>query len=342
MNPSPTTPEEKRQRLRVIAALTSLLVGALLLVAKFYAWRLTGSASILSDALESIINVVASGFAIYSVLMAGKPPDEDHPYGHGKIEFFSAGFEGSLIMVAALGIVWAALPKILAPTEIPALDAGLALMAGTSAVNLGLGLFLIRLGKTTKSLTLIADGKHVLTDVYTSLGVILGLLVVRLTGLLWLDGLTALLVAANILFTGWRLIRHAFAGLMDESDKALLDEICELLEKNRSPLWIDVHHLRAWRSGARVHTDFHLILPHDITLVEAHDQVKRIESLLEERFDNMVEVLIHVDPCREDECSGCEMDPCQTRNAAPSVRYAWDRETIVPNKRLAYKQMKQA
>jgi cation diffusion facilitator family transporter len=337
MNDTPTSAETRLQRLRVGAALASLLVGALLLATKFYAWRLTGSASILSDALESIINVVASGFAIYSVIMAGKPPDEDHPYGHGKIEFFSAGFEGSLIMVAALGIVWAALPKILSPTEIPALDLGLALMAGTSAVNLGLGLFLIRLGKKTKSLTLVADGKHVLTDVYTSLGVILGLLVVRMTGQLWLDGLTALLVAANILFTGWRLMRHAFAGLMDESDPELLDEICELLEKNRPPQWIDVHRLRAWRSGAYVHTDFHLILPHDITLVEAHDQVKHIEALLEERFDNLIDVLIHVDPCREDECCGCEKDPCQNRGAAPSVKYAWDRETIVPNKRLAHK-----
>lgn len=340
MDDSFSRAEAQRQRTRIFAALASLCIGSLLMAAKFFAWHLTGSASILSDALESIINVVASCFAIWSVLLAGRPPDADHPYGHGKIEFFSAGFEGSLIMVAAGGIFWAALPKLLHPTEIPALDTGLLVILGTSAVNLGLGLALIFYGKKTNSLTLAADGKHVLTDVYTSVGVLIGLLLVRFTGLLWLDGLTAMLVAANILVTGWKLVAHAFAGLMDASDPALLDAISILLEKNRSPLWIDVHYLRAWRSGARIHTDFHLILPHDIALVEAHAQVNNIDALLQERFDNMVDVFIHIDPCLDDECHACAREACSSRTKDTTLMHLWDRNTIVPNKRLALKSLK--
>jgi len=340
MNASDATLEQQRQRIRLVAALTSLLVGAALMAAKFYAWRLTGSAAILSDALESIINVVASGFAICSVVMAGLPPDDNHPYGHGKIEFFSAGFEGSLIIVAAAGIVWTALPKLLVPEAIPKLDLGLLVIFGAAAVNLALGLTLIRTGKKTGSLTLVADGHHVMTDVYTSFGVVLGLILVRLTGLYWLDGLTALLMAANILVTGGKLVRQAFAGLMDASDPSLLDAICDLLEKHRSPCWIDIHHLRAWRSGTRVHTDFHLILPHDINLTQAHDEVKRIEALLNANFNGLADVFIHLDPCQDNECFACAKERCASRSKDTEIMHLWDRNSVVPNKRLALKPLR--
>ena len=179
-DPSSAAPCEKNQvRTRITAVSLSLVVGALLMAAKFYIYRITLSTAILSDALESIINVVASAFALGSILLAAIPPDKNHPYGHGKIEYFSAGFEGALIMLAAAGIFKTGWPRIFEPAPLPNLQEGLWLLLGASLVNLLLGLGLIRTGRKTRSLTLEADGKHVLTDVYTSVGVILGLFLVN-------------------------------------------------------------------------------------------------------------------------------------------------------------------
>ncbi len=159
---------------RLVAISLSLLLGTALMLLKFYVYWLTQSSAILSDALESIINVVASAFALGSVVLSAKPPDSTHPYGHEKIEYFSAGFEGALIVFAAFGIFWTAWPQILQPHELPNLGSGLLILLGTSAVNLALGLGLIRVGSRTSSLVLVADGKHILTDVFTSAGVLAG------------------------------------------------------------------------------------------------------------------------------------------------------------------------
>src|SRR5262245_36976375 len=169
------TPEFRLLRQAILA---SVVVGVLLLIVKFVAAALTGSAAILSDALESIINVVASGFALYSIVLSAQPPDRSHPYGHGKVESFSAGFEGALIILAALAILWEAVPGFFTPRPLAALDLGIFLVLGAAAVNAALGLFLIRVGNRTRSFALIADGKHILTDVYTSVGVVGGLVLV--------------------------------------------------------------------------------------------------------------------------------------------------------------------
>ncbi len=242
------------------------MVGAALMLLKFYVYWLTESSAILSDALESIINVVASSFALGSVIFSAKPPDSTHPYGHEKIEYFSAGFEGALIIFAALGIGWTAWPQILRPHELPNLGSGLLILLGASSVNLALGLGLVRVGRRTTSLVLVADGKHVMTDVYTSAGVLLGLVLVRQTGWYWLDGAIACLVAVNILVIGTKLVLQSFAGLMHASDPALLEEISALIAKHRRPTWIEIHRLRAWRAGNRIHVDLHLILPRDLAL----------------------------------------------------------------------------
>jgi len=308
--------EKGRVRLSIIAAGTSLAVGFTLMAIKFWAYFATGSAAILSDALESIINVAAGAFALISVVYAAAPPDRNHPYGHGKIEYYAAGFEGSLIVLAALGIIYESWDKLLHPQPLPNLGFGIILLAVAGAVNLLLGVGLLRAGRMADSITLVADGKHVLTDVYTSAGVLVGLLLVSFTGWLWLDAGVACLVALNIIWTGYKLLRESFAGLMHETEPGLIEDICLAIENKRSKNWLDVHNLRAWRSGRQAHIDFHLILPREMSLVDAHDEVRALEDVLRERFGQDADVLIHADPCRSSECPVCPESSCDSREAA--------------------------
>jgi cation diffusion facilitator family transporter len=314
------------QRLAVIGA--ALLVSIGLLGVKFYAYVLTQSSAILSDALESIINVVASGFALWSIYLAAKPPDPNHPYGHGKIEYFSAGFEGALIILAAVSIFYEAAPRVGHPRELLRLGEGLGVLAAAAAVNLIMGLVLLRTGKRTQSLTLTADGKHILTDVVTTGGVLIGLGLAWFTGWYWLDGLIACGVALNILVTGWKLVRTAFAGLMNETDPVLLEQISAILSKYRKDHWIDIHKLRAWRAGDRVHVDFHLIMPRDLTLDQGHHEVKELENIFRENLQCPADILIHVDPCTNGECPICGHHPCILRDEPTDHQRLWHRDQV--------------
>lgn len=319
----------RERRIMIGAAASSLAVGALIMSIKFLAYSLTGSSAILSDALESIINVLAGGFALLSVIYASMPPDKAHPYGHGVIEYFSAGFEGALILLAAVGIVWESYGRILNPVPLSRLDAGLWLLLGSSAANMALGLILTRVGRRTGSLTLVADGRHVMTDVITSAGVLAGLFLVKLTGWLWLDGAVACAVAASIALTGVDLLRQAAAGIMRRSDPDLLGAICEEIEARRAPEWIGVHRLRAWRSGRMLHADLHLILPRDMPLHAAHDHVQALEDALMARFGPEADILIHADPCDNGKCPACDADPCDLRDAPHVTRPVFSVETVV-------------
>ena len=320
--------EKNRHKQRILVISMSVAVSAVLMAVKFYAYWITESSAILSDALESIINVVASGFALGSVIVAAKPPDRSHPYGHGKIEYFSAGFEGALIIFASVGIIHAALPQMLHPSSLPNLGSGSVLLLATTLVNLVLGTTLVKVGKRTGSLVLVADGRHIMTDVYTTGGVLLGLLLVGWTGWYWLDGGIACLVAINILFTGGKLVHQAFSGLMDASDAKLLEEISRLVTQNRRDTWIDVHRLRAWRSGNRVYVDFHLILPRHLSLEEAHKEVTDLERILRARLPGAADAMIHAEPCIDPQCPACVCDPCELRRETPQVQSIWHSEVI--------------
>ncbi|MDI6854110.1 MAG: cation diffusion facilitator family transporter [Deltaproteobacteria bacterium] len=318
----------EQQRTRLIAILVSLLAGTALMAGKFFAYWLTGSAAIFSDALESIINVVASAFALMSISLAAKSPDPSHPYGHGKIEYFSAGFEGALIVLAALGIFYQAWSRLFAPQELPNLNVGLLLLLGISLVNLALGAGLVRVGRRTRSLALVADGKHILTDVYTSVGVLAGLTVALFTGWYWLDGVVALLVGLNILHIGARLMHESSAGLMDASDPDLLEEIADILRAHRKELWIDVHRLRARRAGSGVFIDFHLILPRDLPLEAAHREVKELERIFNAHYQGSADILIHLDPCERPVCPICGFSPCMHREEETKEQKLWRPETV--------------
>jgi cation diffusion facilitator family transporter len=302
---------ENKRRLAMMGL--SVGVSLFLMALKFLAFLLTGSSAILSDALESIINVVAGGFGLWSVFLASKPPDAGHPYGHGEVEFFSAGFEGALIVLAAGVIVWESVPKIIYPHGLSRLDSGLLILLGTSIVNLWLGLSLVRTGRRTNSMAILADGKHILTDVYTTLGVIAGLSLVRLTGWYFLDGAVACAVAVNIVYVGVKLIFLSLSRLMRAYDPELLDRITAIIAQESKPEWIDIHRLRAWSSGSKIHMDFHLILPRDLSLEEAHCHIVEVQKLLKSRLPGAEDVMIHVEPCVDPECRVCSRQSCRSR-----------------------------
>ncbi len=325
-------PQQRHQRRRLIAIGWSLAIAVLLLGVKFYAYWLTDSAAILSDALESIINVVAGAFALVSVIMAHKPPDENHPYGHGKIEFFSAGFEGAMIIGAAVAIFYTGVSHLIEPRPLPNLGMGLVLLVATALVNLVLGIGLLRVGRSTDSLTLVADGKHVLTDVYTSAGVLIGLVFLRFTNWHWLDGAIACLVGINILVTGWSLVRQSFHGLMDAANPNILQQLSGLLIGNRGQYWVDIHQLRAWKSGNHIHVDLHLVLPRELSLEEAHREAKVMETLIENHFRGRASALIHTDPCIDADCPICSRYECDFRQKPAGDLTPWTLETLTAYK----------
>jgi cation diffusion facilitator family transporter len=317
-----------RQKQRMRAIILSFVISASLMSLKFLTYRLTHSSAVLSDALESIINVVAGGFAIVSVWLAAKPPDPEHPYGHGKIEYFSAGFEGALIIFAAAGIFWTGIKHLIKPHALPHIEQGLAILCIASVANLLLGLYLLRVGKRTESVTLVADGKHIITDVYTSAGVLIGLALVYITGWLWIDGLVACLVGINILATGSQLVRQSFSRLMDASDVPLLDQIARTLEKHRKPEWIDIHKLRAWRAGNLIHVDLHLVLPKDLPMEAAHHEARAIEKYLAGEFGGNASALVHMDPCNPRHCPICKQETCQWRSRNIDRTEHWNSEHL--------------
>ncbi len=301
----PIAKEDTQLRIRLRASALALAAGLGILGVKFLTYEITGSSAVLSDALESIINVVAGGFVMLSIWMSAKPPDSTHPYGHGKIEYFSAGFEGALIILAAAGVFRTGLAHLFKPRPLPHLDTGMLLLLTATVANLALGLMLLRVGRKTNSLALEADGRHILTDVYTSGGVILSLAIVNSTNWLWVDGAVACLLGGHILVTGSRLVFKAYCGLMDASDPELLSRISDLLSKNRRRSWVDIHQLRAWQAGNNVNIDLHLVLPMDLTLSQAHAEARQIEEILKKKFGPSTSVLIHMDPCLDPSCTLC-------------------------------------
>jgi cation diffusion facilitator family transporter len=304
---------EAAARARLRAVVISLAVSVVLLAAKYQAYRLTGSTAILSDALESIVNVVAAVFGLGGIVFAGRPADRNHPYGHGKIEFFSAAFEGGLIAFAAVLIVYEVILSLLRGPDVHALDVGVAIVLGAGLVNLLLGWYLIRAGRKYESLTLVADGRHVLADFYTSAGIVVGLLLVRFTGIAWLDPVVAAVVALNLLWTGFRLVRQAAGGLLDEEDTALLDRLLEVLQPHLSQGVIRVHHLRAIRAGRFHHVDAHLVVPEFWSVERSHETAEDLAERLIKEVGVEGEMTLHTDPCHRVYCRMCDLDDCPVR-----------------------------
>jgi cation diffusion facilitator family transporter len=306
-------PTDGAERARLRAMAISLAVSVGLLAAKYQAYHLTGSTAILSDALESIVNVVAAVFALGGIIFAGRPADRNHPYGHGKIEFFSAAFEGGLIAFAAVLIVYEVILSLLRGPDVRALDVGVPIVLGAGLVNLLLGWYLVRTGRRYDSLTLVADGRHVLADFYTSAGIVIGLLLVRFTGIAWLDPVVAAVVALNLMWTGFRLVRQAAGGLLDEEDTALLDRLLEVLQPHIGRGVIRVHHLRAIRAGRFHHVDAHLVVPEFWSVERSHELAEDLAERLIKEVGVEGEMTLHTDPCHRVYCRMCDLDDCPVR-----------------------------
>ncbi len=288
-----------QHRDRTRAAWLSLTIGFGMLGLKMGAYLVTGSATILSDALESVVHVAATGFMFVFFQWSNQPPDEDHPYGHGRASTLAVGFEGGMVFVAALAIAWAAIQGLVQNRPPEELGWGLAMIGAAAVINLGLGLHLIATGKRTRSPVLIADGQHVLSDVWTSAGVLVGVgtmyVVPDPRWKVLIDAGVAFALALFVAWTAWTLIREAIAALMDQTDLPLLTRIVEAIAEVRDPEWIDVHLLRARVSGDHLYVDFHLTVPAHWTILHAHDSIDRLEKHILARLDRPGAVLIHLD-----------------------------------------------
>jgi len=279
-------------------AFLSIGAAILTIALKLGAYFLTNSVGFLSDALESGVNLVAAIFAVWALTYAAKPPDEEHAFGHSKAEYFSSGFEGALILVAAISIAIAAIPRLLDPQPLEQVGLGLVLSLIASAINGGLAMVLLKVGKRLRSITLRADAHHLITDVWTSVGVILGLLLVSATGWLILDPLIALLVAANIVWTGMKLIQESGSALLDASiplsDRQIINEILSAYDRHK----IQFHAVRTRNAGAKCFVSFHVLVPGQWTVQEGHDLCEEIELAICKAIPN-TNVFTHLEPLED-------------------------------------------
>ena len=309
------------------------LIGVLLFVVKFIAWYMTSSVAILTDALESIINVVSGFVGLYSLYLSALPKDQNHPYGHGKVEFISASIEGALISIAGVIIIFQAIHNLRSPQKITQIDYGIYLVAVTAVINYIVGYYAIRKGKKNHSLALIASGKHLQSDTYSTIGIIIGLMALYFTNLEWLDSAIALLFAGIILFTGYKILRSAISGIMDETDQPLLHEVVELLESKRKPNWIDLHNLRIIKYGSTLHFDCHMTVPWYFTIEEGHHEVEALEQVVREYFGDRVEFFVHLDACKEYSCVLCTKTDCAVRKFPFEEQVTWTTENVSKNQK---------
>jgi cation diffusion facilitator family transporter len=306
-------------------------IALLLFAIKLVAWYLTASVAVLTDALESTVNVVAGLIGWYSLYVSAKPRDADHPYGHGKAEFVSAAVEGSLITIAGLIIIYEAIDNLLHPHIIRSLDYGLILVMSTAVINYLAGAYCIRTGKRNNSLALVASGKHLQSDTWSTLGIVVGLVLILLTRLWWIDSVVAILLAFFIMYTGYRIVRSSLAGIMDEADKEILRQVVAMLNANRRVNWIDLHNLRIIKYGSVLHLDAHLTVPWYLNVHEAHREIDALAGLVKEEFGESVELFVHSDGCLDFSCRICTKTDCAVRQFPFEQSVEWTVENMVAN-----------
>ncbi|UTW65100.1 cation transporter [bacterium SCSIO 12643] len=301
----------------------ALILGVVLFGLKLTAYLITNSNAILTDALEGLVNILGAGLGLFSLYYATLPRDDNHPYGHGKIEFISSGFEGALIGIAGAGMIFKAIYAFFYPEEvhINTLSLGLIIFAGI--VNYAMGYSMVQQGKKVNSVQLEAGGKHLISDGYTTAGLIIGLGVVWMTGIDALDNVLAIILGVIISVTGYKIIRKSIAGVMDEADQEYLEKMAEVLESQRRDAWVDIHNVRMVRYGAKIHLDAHLTLPWYYLLKDSHDEVNHLDSVLEGVFDGSIETSVHMEPCRKDLCGRCALSNCTERKEDFRDREVW-------------------
>lgn len=293
-----------------------VFISGLILIGKFIAYFLTNSVGVLTDAMESIVNVVAGLISLYCLKWGAKPGDKEHPFGHGKIELISASVEGILISVAGGMIIYEAVKRLVVPAEVEKLDIGILIVAVSGVLNYLMGYYSIKTGKKYGSMALVAGGKHLQSDTYSTIGLVAGLLVLYFTGLAWIDSVLALVFGSIIIITGISILRNTIAGLLDTADVKLLEELAELLNANRQPEWVDIHNAKVIKSGNCIYIDCDLTVPWYYTVSEGHKAGEKLKSVLTDKYQEKVQLTLHLDPCdifEKDKCGTCIFKTCKYR-----------------------------
>ncbi len=306
----------------------------ILFLAKLGAYFLTHSVAVLTDVLESTVNVVTGFTGLYSLRIAAKPRDREHPYGHGKVELLSASLEGVMILVAGLVIIFESIKNLFATHAVQQLDFGIVLVSITAAVNFALGAWCIRTGKQRHSIALETSGRHLQTDTWTTAGIVVGLILLRITGIAWIDSALALVVAIIIVVQGYQIIRQTVAGIVDEADLELLQRLIGVLNVQKRDTWMDMHNLRIIKYGPILHLDCHLTVPWYFNVVQANAEVQALHELIEQNFPQSLEMFVHTDDCAPPHsCRICSLLECPVRKSAFEGRLDWTLENLIPNKK---------
>lgn len=274
-----------------------LIVSCILMAGKFTAYVLTSSVGILTDALESIVNVTAGAVSLYSLYAASKPKDKDHPFGHGKIELLSASLEGFLIIMAGLLIVYESVMRFFSPTELTQLDVGIYIVAAAGAVNFLLGRYSVSKGKKYGSMALVAGGLHLQSDTWSSIGLVAGLLLLFFTGVEWIDSALGIVFGTIILLSGISILRKTLANLLDRADMKILADLADTLNSARQPDWVDIHNAKVLKYGNYLHLDCDLTVPWFYTVEQGHACGEKLQDILEEKYADRIQFTIHIDPC---------------------------------------------
>jgi len=303
-------------------------VGIILFIGKIVAWKLTNSDSVFSDAMESIVNVISAFMGLYALYLGGKPRDENHPYGHGKVEFVTSAIEGSLITIAGVMIIYEGTNSLLSDKVLNKLDWGIWIIAATAIANYVLGYISIQKGKAENSIVLISSGKHLQSDTFSTLGVVASLVLVYFTKLVWIDSIVALSLGIYIITIGYKIIRQSLSGIMDEADPAMLGRLAEFLNENRKSEWIDVHNMKIQQFGSRLHIDAHITLPWYFELRTAHNEMEEMIKLIAENTDRAVEFNFHMDDCKPISCEICSIENCPVRQHEFVKKVEWVGENI--------------
>ncbi len=309
------------------------IITVLLFAAKIVAWAFTHSVAILTDALEYTINVIAGFISLYSLYLSAQPKDENHPYGHGKVEFVSAAIEGILMVVSCALIVYEAINNFIHPHSFHQLDYGIYLVGATAVVNFIVGYYAIKKGEKNNTLSLIATGKHMQSDTYGTIGIIIGLIVLYFTGFAWVDSLISVVFAGIIFISGYKILRSSIAGIMDEADEELLAEVVKYIEEHRRNNWMDIHNLRIIKYGSILHLDCHVTIPWYFNINEGHDEVKALEDMIRENFGEQVEMFVHTDGCLPLSCSICVKQDCNVRQRPFTERIKWTVANVWSNRK---------
>ena len=310
-----------------------LIFSIILMAIKFAAYIITHSNAILTDALESIINVVAGSFALFSIYFAARPKDENHPYGHGKIEYLAVGIEGGLIIIAGGAIFIKSIMSFFHPKVIESVDIGVYISVFAGVSNYVMGTYLIKKGKQHNSALMVADGKHLITDTVSGIGLVIGLGIIYFTKIYWLDNLIAIIFGIYIFITGFKLLKESVNNLLDEADYEQLNKVVAILNTNRREKWIDMHNLRVLKYGSHLHIDAHITLPWYDNLEESHAEVTAVENLITEKLEGEVEFFIHADPCLPLSCPICPIKDCKVRKVGFVKRLDWTLENMLPDQK---------